>query len=168
MFFQNTIIKKYLAMLNDEQVKAAWEQYKALFLNQIRQDNIHTSKEEQYQRGFLRDLFVSVLGYTIHPDPDYNIITEQKNETNAKKADGAIQRDGKVIGVIELKDHKTPNLTQVEAQAFGYKNQHRGTKCVIISNFEKLRFYIDDTTDYKEWDLFALKEEDFKELYFCL
>ncbi len=168
MFFQNTIIKKYLAMLNDEQVKAAWEQYKALFLNQIRQDNIHTSKEEQYQRGFLRDLFVSVLGYTIHPDPDYNIITEQKNETNAKKADGAIQWDGKVIGVIELKDHKTPNLTQVEAQAFGYKNQHRGTKYVIISNFEKLRFYIDDTTDYKEWDLFALKEEDFKELYFCL
>ena len=26
MFFQNTIIKKYLAMLNDEQVKVAWEQ----------------------------------------------------------------------------------------------------------------------------------------------
>ena len=29
MFFQNTIIKKYLAMLNDEQVKAAWEQERA-------------------------------------------------------------------------------------------------------------------------------------------
>ena len=168
MFFQNTIIKKYLALLNEEQVKAAWEQYKALFFDTTRQDNIHNSKEEQYQRGFLRDLFVSVLGYTIHPDPDYNIITEQKNETNAKKADGAIQRDGKVIGVIELKDHKTPNLTQVEAQAFGYKNQHRGTRYVIISNFEKLRFYIDDTTDFKEWDLFALKEEDFRELYFCM
>lgn len=168
MFFQNTIIKKYLAMLNDEQVKAAWEQYKALFLNQIRQDNIHASKEEQFQEGFLRDLFVETLGYTINPDPDFNLITEKKNEKDSKKADGAIQRDGKVIGIIELKDHKTPNLTQVETQAFGYKNQHRGTRYVIISNFEKLRFYIDDATEYREWDLFSLKEEDFKELYFCL
>lgn len=168
MFFQNTIIKKYLAVLNDEEVKAAWEQYKALFLNQIRQDNIHASKEEQFQEGFLRDLFVKTLGYTINPDPDFNLITEKKNEKDSKKADGAIQRDGKVIGIIELKDHKTPNLTQVETQAFGYKNQHRGTKYVIISNFEKLRFYIDDATEYREWDLFSLKEEDFKELYFCL
>lgn len=168
MFFQNTIIKKYLAVLNDEEVRAAWETYKALFLNQIRQDNIHASKEEQFQEGFLRDLFVKTLGYTINPDPDFNLITEKKNEKDSKKADGAIQRDGKVIGIIELKDHKTPNLTQVETQAFGYKNQHRGTKYVIISNFEKLRFYIDDATEYREWDLFSLKEEDFKELYFCL
>ncbi len=168
MFFQNTIIKKYLAMLNEEQVKAAWEKYKALFLNHVRQDNIHASKEEQFQEGFLRELFVAVLGYTINPDPDYNLITEKKNETDSKKADGAIQRDGKVIGIIELKDHKTPNLKQVEAQAFGYKSQHRGARYVIISNFEKLHFYIDDATEYMEWSLFTLKEEDFRELYFCL
>ena len=122
MFFQNTIIKKYLAVLNEEQVNAAWETYKALFLNQIRQDNILASKEEQFQEGFLRDLFVKTLGYTINPDPDFNLITEKKNETDSKKADGAIQRDGKVIGIIELKDHKTPNLKQVETQAFGYKH----------------------------------------------
>ena len=168
MFFQNTILKKYLAMLDDEQVKAAWEQYKALFLNTQRQDNILTSKEEQYQEGFLRELFVKTLGYTINPDPDFNLITEKKNETDSKKADGAIQRDGKVIGIIELKDHKTPDLKQVETQAFGYKNRHRGTRYVVISNFEKLRFYIDDATEYREWDLFSLKEEDFRELFFCL
>ncbi|MCR4665133.1 MAG: N-6 DNA methylase [Paludibacteraceae bacterium] len=168
MFFQNSILKKYLAMLNDEQVKAAWEQYQALFLNQTRQDNILTSKEEQYQEGFLRELFVKTLGYTINPDPDFNLITEKKNETDSKKADGAIQRDGKVIGIIELKDHKTPDLKQVETQAFGYKNRHRGTRYVVISNFEKLRFYIDDATEYMEWDLFSLKEEDFRELFFCL
>lgn len=168
MFFQNTIIKKYLAVLNEEQVNAAWETYKALFLNQIRQDNILASKEEQFQEGFLRDLFVKTLGYTINPDPDFNLITEKKNETDSKKADGAIQRDGKVIGIIELKDHKTPNLKQVETQAFGYKNQHKGTRYVIISNFEKLRFFIDDATEFREWDLFALKEEEFRELYFCL
>jgi type I restriction-modification system DNA methylase subunit len=168
MLFQNTIIKKYLAVLNDDEVKAAWEKYKALFLNQRRQDNILVSKEEEYQDGFLRDLFVAVLGYTLKPDLDYNLTREKKNETDSKKADGAIQRDGIVIGVIELKDHKTPNLAQVEAQAFGYKNRHKGTRYVIISNFEKLRFFIDDATDFKEWDLFSLKEEDFRELYFCL
>ena len=169
MFFQNTIIKKYITSLNDEEVKVAWECYNAHFLNPQVQERIRTSKEEQYQEGFLRDLFVQVLGYTMYQSGgDYNLITEQKNETNSKKADGAILRNGKVIGVIELKDHKTPNLTQVETQAFGYKNQHRDTRYVIISNFEKLRFYIDDTTEHKEWDLFTLKEEDFKELYFCL
>ncbi len=155
-------------MLNDEQVKAAWEQYKALFLDQIRQENIQASKEEQFQEGFLRELFVKTLGYTINPDPDFNLITEKKNETDSKKADGAIQRDGKVIGIIELKDHKTPDLKQVETQAFGYKNRHHGTRYVVISNFEKLRFYIDDATEYMEWDLFSLKEEDFRELFFCL
>ncbi len=169
MFFQNTIIKRYLAMLNDEQVKTAWEQYKAHFLNPQVQERIRTSKEEQYQEGFLRDLFVQILGYTMYQSGgDYNLITEKKNETDSKKADGAILRDGKVIGIIELKDHKTPNLKQVETQAFGYKNQHRGTRYVIISNFEKLHFYIDDATEFREWDLFSLKEEDFRELYFCL
>ena len=168
MFFQNTVIKKYLAVLNDEEVRAAWETYKALFLNQIRQDNIHASKEEQFQEGFLRDLFVKTLGYTINPDPDYNLITEKKNETDSKKADGAILRDGKVIGVIELKDHKTPNLKQVETQAFGYKNNHKDTRYVIISNFEKLRFYIDNAVEFDEWDLFSLSEEEFRRLYFCL
>ena len=169
MFFQNTIIKRYLAMLNDEQVKNAWEQYKAHFQNPQVQERIRTSKEEQYQEGFLRDLFVQILGYTMYQSGgDYNLITEKKNETDSKKADGAILRDGKVIGIIELKDHKTPNLKQVETQAFGYKNQHRGTRYVIISNFEKLHFYIDDATEFREWDLFSLKEEDFRELYFCL
>ena len=168
MFFQNTIIKKYLAVLNEEQVKAAWEQYKSYFLNPAIQDNIRASKEEQFQEGFLRELFVKVLGYTLNPTPDYNLITEQKNETDAKKADGAILRDGKVIGVIELKDHKTTDLSHVERQAFGYKSQHRDTRYVVISNFEKLRFYIDNAVEHIEWNLFALNEADFKQLYFCL
>ena len=168
MFFQNTIIKKYIALLNEEQIKAAWEQYKSYFLNPAIQDNIRASKEEQFQEGFLRELFVKVFGYTLNPTPDYNLITEQKNETDAKKADGAILRDGKVIGVIELKDHKTTDLSHVERQAFGYKSQHRDTRYVVISNFEKLRFYIDNAVEHIEWNLFSLNEEEFKQLYFCL
>ena len=168
MFFQNSVIKKYLAALNNEQVTAAWEVYKAYFLNQEIQDNIRSSKEEQFQEGFLRELFVKVFGYTLNPSPNFNLITEQKNETDAKKADGAILRDDKVIGVIELKDHKTTDLSHVERQAFGYKSQHKDTKYVVISNFEKLRFYIDNAVEHIEWNLFALTEQDFRLLYFCL
>ena len=175
MFFQNSVIKKYLAGLNAEQVTTAWEQYKAYFLNREIQDNIRSSKEEQFQEGFLRELFVKVLGYTLNPLPNFNLITEQKNETDGKKADGAIlHRDSNsgaspiVIGVIELKDHKTTDLSHVERQAFGYKNQHKDTRYVIISNFEKLRFYIDNAVEHIEWNLFTLTEQDFRLLYFCL
>lgn len=168
MLFQKNIVKKYLAGLPKEQTDHAWNQFKSYFLNSEIQANILQSKEEQFQEGFLRELFVKVLGYTLNPSPDYNLITEQKNETNSKKADGAILLDDKVIGVIELKDHKTQDLSKIENQAFGYKNQHQGTKLVIISNFEKLRLYIENTIDFREWNLFTLNEDDFRELYLCL
>ena len=168
MFFQNSVIKKYLAALDNERVAKAWDVYKGYFLNKEIQENIRSSKEEQFQEGFLRELFVKVLGYTLNPSPNFNLITEQKNETDAKKADGAILRDEKVIGVIELKDHKTTDLSHVERQAFGYKSQHKDTKYVVISNFEKLRFYIDNAVEHIEWNLFTLNEDDFRLLYFCL
>ncbi len=168
MFFQNSVIKKYLASQDAELIAKAWETYKAYFLNPAVQENIRASKEEQFQEGFLRELFVKVFGYTLNPMPDFNLITEQKNETDAKKADGAILRDGKVIGVIELKDHKTTDLSHVERQAFGYKSQHKDTKYVVISNFEKLRFYIDNAVEHIEWNLFTINQEQFRLLYFCL
>lgn len=127
MLFQKNIVKKHLATLSDS-VETAWNQYKSYFLVSTIQENIRQSKEEQFQEGFLRELFVKVLGYTLNPSPDYNLITEQKNETNSKKADGAILLDGKVIGVIELKDHKTTDLSKIENQAFGYKSQHVGAR----------------------------------------
>lgn len=167
-FFQKTILKKYQAMLPKEQVNEAWQKYQAYFLNPKIQDNILQSKEEQFQEGFLRELFVKILGYTLNPSPDYNLITEQKNETDAKKADGAIWLNGKVIGVIELKDHKTTDLKKVETQAFQYKSQNKDARYVIISNFEKLRLYIDNATEHREWNLFTLTETDFEELYCCL
>ena len=168
MLFQKNIVKKYLGLLNEKQTQEAWNQYKAYFLNAEIQQNIQHSKEEQFQEGFLRELFVKVLGYTLNPSPGYNLITEKKNEKNSKKADGAILKDNKVIGVIELKDHKTTDLSKIETQAFGYKNQHKDTRLVIISNFEKLRLYIDNAVEHQEWSLFQLTEEDFRELYLCL
>ncbi|MBQ2359519.1 MAG: N-6 DNA methylase, partial [Prevotella sp.] len=145
-----------------------WQTFQQYFLNKDIQQNILQSKEEQFQEGFLRELFVKVLGYTLNPSPDYNLITEKKNENDAKKADGAILLDGKVMGVIELKDHKTTDLSKVEPQAFNYKSQHVGTRLVVISNFEKLRLYIDNAVEHREWNLFTLTEDDFRELYLCL
>lgn len=176
MLFQKNIVRKYLAVLPKEQTNEVWSQYQQYFLNPAIQQNILQSNEEQFQEGFLRELFVNVLGYTLNPQPNYNLITEKKNETNSKKADGAILADEvrddaserRVIGIIELKDHKTTDLAKIEAQAFGYKSQHVGTRMVIISNFEKLRLYIDNAVEYREWNLFSLTEDEFRELYLCL
>ena len=166
--FQQTVLKKYLSLLNNETVSAAYEQYKQYFHNTEIQDNIRNSKEEQFQEGFLRELFVKILGYTLNPSPNYNLITEQKNVSNAKKADGAILVNGDIVGVIELKDGKTTDLTKVEQQAFGYKNQHPKAVYVIISNFQKLRFYINNTIEYQEFNLFNLNLDNFKLLYLLL
>ncbi|MBE6258145.1 MAG: restriction endonuclease subunit M [Prevotella sp.] len=168
MLLQKNIVKKYLALLSEEHTLTAWNQYQSYFLNEDIQLNIQQSKEEQFQEGFLRELFVKVLGYTLNPSPNFNLITEKKNETNSKKADGAIQKDGKVIGVIELKDHKTTDLSKVEPQAFNYKSQHPDARYVVISNFEKLRLYIDNAVEYREWDLFRMTHDDFRELFLCL
>ena len=168
MLFQKTIVNKYKQALPKETTAQPWQTFQQYFLNKDIQQNILQSKEEQFQEGFLRELFVKVLGYTLNPSPDYNLITEKKNENDAKKADGAILLDGKVMGVIELKDHKTTDLSKVEPQAFNYKSQHVGTRLVVISNFEKLRLYIDNAVEHREWNLFTLTEDDFRELYLCL
>ncbi len=166
--FQSNIASQYIATLNHANVAQAYTVYKNFFLNSEIQDNIRHSKEEQFQEGFLLELFGKILGYTLHPNPNYNLITEKPNETDNKKADGAILINNEVVGVIELKGCNTPDLKKVETQAFGYKNQHRGATYVIISNFEKLRFYIDNSVDFEEFNLFNLSEDEFSLLYLCL
>ena len=39
---------------------------------------------------------------------------------------------------------------------------------IITSNFEKLRFYIDNAIEHIEFNLFTLSEEEFNLLYLCL
>ena len=165
--FQSTILKKHLKGIEDK-LTLSYRQYTAYFHNPEIQENIRNSKEEQFQEGFLRELFVKILGYTLNPEPNFNLITEKKNEKGTKKADGAILINDEVKAVIELKDHKTTDLKQVEAQAFGYKNNHRKASYVVISNFEKLRFYIENTIDFEEFNLFNLTEDDFAVLWICL
>jgi hypothetical protein len=74
----------------------------------------------------------------------------------------------KALAVIELKGTNTTDLSKVETQAFGYKNNQPGCNYVITSNFEKLRFYIDNAVDFEEFNLFQLTKERFDILWLCL
>ncbi len=135
--FQKTIISKYLKSQNTEHLTAKWEVFRAHFHHAEIQENIRNSKEEQYQGEFLIDLFVNVLGYTKNPTPNFNLTTEYKNVKDSKKADGAIVINGKVSSIIELKGTNTTDLSKIEEQAFGYKNNQPDCKYIITSNFEK-------------------------------
>jgi type I restriction-modification system DNA methylase subunit len=166
--FQNSVVEKFLNTLNKEVVLEKWTIYKNYFLNPGIQENIRNSKEEQYQGEFLIDLFVNVLGYTKNPTPNFNLTTELKNEKDSKKADGGIIINDKVLGVIEIKGTNTTDLNKIEVQAFGYKNNQKDCVYVVTSNFEKLRFYIDNAIEHIEFNLFQLTENEFKLLYLCL
>jgi type I restriction-modification system DNA methylase subunit len=166
--FQNSVLNKYLSNQDKQLLAKKWIAYKNHFLNSTVQENIRSSKEEQYQGEFIIDLFVNVLGYTKNPNPDFNITTEIKNVKDSKKADGGILIDNQVIGVIELKGTKTTDFDKIEKQAFGYKNNQPNCVYVITSNFEKLRFYIDNAIEYQTFNLFQMTEKEFELLYLCL
>jgi len=166
--FQKSVLKKYVNALDGDKLDAAWSIFKAHFHNATIQENIRKSKEEQYQGEFLIDLFVKVFGYVKNPRPDFNLTTELKNVKGAKKTDGAVLQDGSAIAVIELKGTKVADLNKIETQAFGYKNNQPECVYVITSNFEKLRFYIDNAVDYEEFNLFKLTKDQFDILWLCV
>lgn len=169
--FQNSVVSKYLKNQNSTLLLQKWEAYKNHFLNLKVQEDIKSLKEEQYQGEFLEDLFVKILGYTkpaSSTEIKFNLTTEYKNVKDSKKADGAIIIDEKVKAVIELKGTNTTDLGKIEAQAFGYKNNQPDCVYVITSNFEKIRFYIDNAIEFLEFNLFQLTQTEFELLYLCL
>jgi len=166
--FQKSVEKKYLNDLDSTFIDKKYADFLNHFGNPEIQENIRNSKEEQYQGEFLIDLFVNILGYTKNPTPNFNLTTELKNIANSKKADGAILKGEDATAVIELKGTNTTDLDKIETQAFGYKNHHPKCKYVITSNFEKLRFYIQNAVDHVDFDLFSLTREQFSLLWLCL
>ncbi|SOS47420.1 Restriction endonuclease subunit M [Tenacibaculum dicentrarchi] len=166
--FQVSVLKKHLKLQQKEVLEKAYKKYTKYFLNPTIQENIRSSKEEEYQGIFLTELFVNILNYTLKPNADFNLVAEYKNQTNARKADGAILNDNIAIAVIELKGTKTKDLESIRKQAFDYKANQKGCVYVITSNFEKLRFYINDATEFEEFNLFELTKEQFQFLYLCL
>lgn len=173
--FQKSIIEKYLSKLDENLLHEKYEKYCANYKNETKIANIRAVKEEQYQEGFIRDVFCSVLNYTIKPEPDYNILTELKNETknknNARKSDGAIceeNNESRVRAVIELKGTDTTDLDTVARQAFDYKSHHENCNYAIVCNFERLRLYVETQIEFIEFNLFTLTFEDFCILYLLL
>ena len=164
--FQKSVINKHLKNLDKAQVEKAYLKFRTNY-SPAKIEKIKQLKEEEYQDGFLREIFVDVLGYTLRPDENFDLQREFKNQTDGKKADGAIIKNENAIAVIELKSAKTKDLTLVTQQAFNYKNNQSECKYVITSNFQKLRFYIDYATEYEEFDLFHLTKDEF-DLFFLI
>jgi type I restriction-modification system DNA methylase subunit len=165
--FQKSVVNKHLATLDKKQVEKAFEKFKGIYTPK-KISEIQKLKEEEYQDGFLRDIFVEILGYTLKPDEKYDLVREFKNKDDGRKADGAVLKDGKAVVVIELKSTRTKDLKTVTEQAFNYKNNQPDCKYVITSNFRKLRFYIDYANEYEEFDLFNLQRNRFELLYLIL
>ncbi len=61
--FQASVLKKYLKEQGKQPIKDAYEKYKSYFFNPVIQQNIRESKEEQFQEGFLRELFVNIFDF---------------------------------------------------------------------------------------------------------
>ncbi len=171
--FQHKIIQQHLKQQEGALLQTRYEAFKAY---QSKADAIRKLKEEKYQDGFLRDIFVNALGYTLQPDDGYNLLREEKNETDAQKADGAVALEGKIIALIELKDTATRDFDRPKTrggkspieQLFGYLSSHTHARYGIVSNFEILRFYIDKKTEYEEFNLFTMGAEQFARLHLLL
>ncbi|HOI83466.1 MAG TPA: hypothetical protein PKW30_04070, partial [Campylobacterales bacterium] len=172
--FKQKIIDKYAKSLDETKLKAVYENFKAY---QAKAEAIKGFKEEEYQDGFLRDVFELCLGYTLKTTnpSEYNLSREHKNETDGKKADGAITIDSEVVALIELKDQNTKNLDNARKgelspvdQCFRYLNSHQKAKYAIVSNFDELRLYVGKKTEYEKFNLFSLDFDGFKRLYLAM
>ncbi len=71
--FQRSVLKKYLNDVNKAQLQTSWQLFQQHFFDPAIQQNIRDSKEEEYQEGFVRDLFIKVLSYTLNPQPDFHL-----------------------------------------------------------------------------------------------
>lgn len=174
MSFFNT---KFLLTQEQDEEKLK-KRYLNLQTYQAKASEIKNFKEEKFQTQFLKDIFENCLGYTLDTtDPtNFNLEREKKNETDGKKADGAILINGEVRCVIELKDQTTQHLDKTPSnrelspvdQAFRYFVSHDNAKYVVVSNFNELRFYIGNKTTFEKFDLFTATFDEFKKLHLLL
>lgn len=110
--FQQSVLKKYINDLDQEKLNQAWNTFRAHFHDPAIHENIRNLKEEEYQEGFVRDLFVNAFGYILNPQPSSNLVLEKKSVTVATKSDGAILSNKEILAAIELKDTGTSDLSK--------------------------------------------------------
>ena len=148
--FQKSVVNNHLANLDKERVDKAFNKFQENYSSK-KISEIKRLKEEEYQDGFLRELFVDVFRYTLKPAENFDLAREFKNQTDGKKADGAILKDGKAIVVIELKSTKTKDLKSITEQAFNYKN-----------NLQTQINQTDKEIDQMVYQLYELTEKEIK------
>ena len=83
--FQNSVLKSFSQ--DEALVSIRFAQYHKY---KKKVEFIKTYKEEEYQEGFLKDIFVNCLGYTFKTDSpnDFNLEREKKNETDSNGKNG--------------------------------------------------------------------------------
>lgn len=165
-------------LTQDQDEEKLKKRYANLQMYQAKASEIKCFKEEKFQTQFLKDIFENCLGYTLDTTnpTNFNLEREKKNETDGKKADGAILINGEVRCVIELKDQTTQHLDKTPSnrelspvdQAFRYFISHENAKYVVVSNFNELRFYIGNKTTFEKFDLFTANFDEFKRLHLLL
>ena len=165
-------------LTQDQDEEKLKKRYINLQIYQAKASDIKSFKEEKFQTQFLKDIFENCLGYTLDTTnpTNFNLEREKKNETDGKKADGAILINGEVRCVIELKDQTTQHLDKTPSnrelspvdQAFRYFISHENAKYVVVSNFNELRFYIGNKTTFEKFDLFTASFDEFKRLHLLL
>ena len=67
--YQTSVLKSYINLQEDAVIEKAYKKYVKYFLNPTIQENIRSSKEEEYQGIFLTELFVNILDYTQNQKP---------------------------------------------------------------------------------------------------
>ncbi len=73
--FQKSLEKEIPERPYSELISKKHADFQEYFGNTERQENIRNSKKEQFQEGFLWELFVKILGYTLNPEPNFNLTT---------------------------------------------------------------------------------------------
>ena len=63
--FQKSVLNKFIKSQDTVKIEAAYQRFSDNFQKAERQAEIRSMKEEEYQDGFLDDLFVNILGYCV-------------------------------------------------------------------------------------------------------
>ncbi len=143
------------------------------WINGIKDGSITSQKEEALCHDFLNLFFGELLDYDYQQGEEQTNLEKQlKNQTDGKKADGALGYFNAKTGeklvrvVIEIKDgqtdldkpqnRKNDHRTPVQ-QAFDYASDAGGTcHWVIVSNFIEIRLY--NYRDRGKYELFYITE----------
>ena len=88
--YQNSVLKKYLKQQDSEAVAKAFKKFTKYFYDPKIQENIRSSKEEEYQGIFLPELFAKILGYTMKLNANFNL--EAKSQEVHQKFNLFVQK----------------------------------------------------------------------------